>query len=151
MPQYATIADFEASGLPPGAIGDISKGEINMHLARQSAHADTYLGAKVTLPLSAPYDQQLVDAVCQMAAWRIMIRRGFNPDNNGDAVVRQGYEDAIKWLTRVANGQARLNVIQSAPESLQPNVVTNQERGYSPRDTGTDVPIVGGGLGGWGV
>jgi len=151
MPRYATIADFEACGLPPGAIGDISKGEIQMHLDRQSAHADTYLGAKVTLPLAAPYDPQLVDAVCQLAAWRIMCRRGFNPDNNGDAVVRQGWVDAIAWLTRVANGQARINVVQSAPASLQPNVTTNADRGYSPRTDQTDAPIVGGGLGGWGV
>lgn len=137
MPRYATIADLEISGLPPAAFGTLNAIQIQGALDRASAYADTFLGAKYTLPLAGPtstppvaYDPSLVDAVCQLAAYRLMALRGYNPDNPGDSVIRQGFEDARSWLIRVANGQARLAVVQAQPESLQPNVSTSEPRGY---------------------
>lgn len=127
---YASLEDFAGCGLPPGALASLDKTVILNELIRQSRWADTYLGDKYTLPLSAPFDSALSDAVCQLAAWRLLTLRGFNPSNPGDTVVRQNWMDAKEWLTRIANGQARLQVSQAQPPSLQPDVVTNQQRGY---------------------
>ncbi len=140
---FATIADFESAGLPLSALGSVSKLDVLRQLERDSAFAATYLGDKYTMPLSAPYDPALVDAVCRIAAWHLLCRRGFNPENPGDQVVRQGFIDARDWLTRVANGQARVQVQQANPESLQPDISSNERRGYP------TVPEVGGGFGGW--
>ncbi len=147
---YATIEDLQSAGLPPGALNSVSKTDQKGALERASAIASSYVGDKYTMQITPPYDPALTDAVCQIAAWRLLVRRGFNPESGADGVIRQGYLDAIKWLERVANGQARLSV-QEPTASLQPNLSTNDLRGYSPDPNVTNAPIVGGGLGGWGV
>lgn len=141
---YATISDFESAGLPLSALGSVSRLDVLRQLERDSAFALTYIGDKYTAPISPPYDPALVDAVCRIAAWHLLCRRGFSPENPGDQVVRQGFLDARDWLMRVANGQARLQVQQANPESLQPDLSTNELRGYP------TVRDVGGGFGGWG-
>lgn len=129
--QYASIDDLTQAGLPAGALASLDKRTWNQALIRASSLAASYVGAKYTLPLAAPFDPQLTDAVCQIAAWRLLCLRGFNPDNDGDKVVRQGFLDATEWLTRVANGQAQIQVVTEAvPASLQPDVYSNTPRGY---------------------
>lgn len=140
---FATISEFESSALPLSALGSVSKTDVLRQLERDSAFAQTYLGDKYQAPILPPYDPALVDAVCRIAAWHLLCRRGFNPENAGDQVVRQGFLDAREWLTRVANGQARLQVVQSQPESLQPDLSSGTQRGFP------STPTVGGGLGGW--
>lgn len=148
---YATIEDLQSAGLPPGALGSVSKTDQRAALERASAIASSYIGDKYQLPAGQPYDPALVDAVCQIAAWRLLVRRGFNPEQGQDNVIRQGYLDAVKWLERVANGQARLQIVESGGGSLQPNVLTNEVRGYSPDPAVSNAPIVGGFNGGWGA
>jgi phage gp36-like protein len=131
--QYATIEDFMNAGLPTGALSSLDKSTWNQALIRASSYADSFIGDKYTLPLGRPYPPSLVDAVCQIAAWRLMCLRGYNPavaGGSADAIIRQGYLDARDWLVRVANGQAALTVIQAVPESLQPDVTSNTPRGY---------------------
>lgn len=128
--RYATIDDFTTSGLPNGALAAIDKQTWQKALDRASAYANSFIGDKYALPLVSPYDPALVDAVCQVAAWRLLCLRGFNPNNPGDQVVRQGWEDATAWLTRVANGQASITVVQAVPPSYQPDTFSNQPRGY---------------------
>lgn len=140
---YATIADLEEAGLPPGAIGSVDWQTQQRALERASRIADTYLRDRYTLPLSCPIDQSLVDAVVQIASWRLMGRRGFDPNSPGDATIRIGYEDAIKWLTRIANGQAQICVAQSNPASLQPQVGTTAPRGWGGLNNAEDFPFVG--------
>lgn len=148
---YATVEDLRSAGLPPGALGSVSVTDQKGALEKASAIASSYIGDKYNLPLGGTYDPALVDAVCQIAAWRLLVRRGFNPEQGEDNVIRQGYLDAVKWLERVANGQARLSVVETPGPSLQPNTSTNEVRGYSPDPNVSNAPFVGGGLGGWGV
>jgi phage gp36-like protein len=129
--QYASIDDLTQAGLPAGALASLDKRTWNQALIRASSLAASRIGCKYTLPLAAPFDPALVDAVCQIAAWRLLCLRGFNPSNPGDQVVRQGYLDADEWLTKVANGQAQIQVVtQATPESLQPDTYSNTPRGY---------------------
>jgi len=131
--QYATIEDFQNAGLPTGALDSLDKSVWKQALIRASSFADSFLGDKYTLPLTPPYPPSLVDAVCQVAAWRLACLRGYNPavaGGSADAIIRQGFLDARDWLTRIANGQAALTVIQAIPDSLQPDTYTNVQRGY---------------------
>lgn len=128
--QYATIEDFLNAGLPTGALASLDKSVWNQALIRASSFADSFLGDKYTLPLTPPYPPSLVDAVCQIAAWRLLCLRGFSQDNPGDQVVRQGFEDAREWLVRVANDQASLTVVQAIPDAIDPDVVSATPRGY---------------------
>jgi phage gp36-like protein len=146
---YATLADLEQCGLPPQALASIQPTVKQAALVKASAYADTFIGDAVTLPLQAPVDPTITDAVCQIAAWRLLCLRGFNPDNPGDAVVRQGYLDARDWLTRVANKQAKLNVVQGSPPSVQPDISSACPRGfgdvYSVSPAANDPAIITGG------
>jgi phage gp36-like protein len=150
MSRYATTDDLKTFGLPAGAL-DGSPIDVQKALDAASAFADSYLGARYTLPITTT-DPALTIAVCGIAAWMLMSRRGFNPDNGSDPVIRQGYEDARAWLTRVANGQAVVQVVQAQPESLQPDLSSNTPRGYGDLigDGSTDYPGVGG-QSSWGV
>lgn len=148
---YATLSDFDLT-YPPGAFGDrVSPTQRQQALVDASAEANSYLGDKLNLPLAplqvppavAQYDRMLVRCVCKIAAWNCLCLRGFNPDNAGDQVVRVGYDDAIKWLTRVANGQATIAVMQTPTPSLQPNVSTNVQRGWGVPGA-TDPPFING-------
>lgn len=145
MSRYAVIADLDISGIPRAAFGTLLDPQIQGALDRASAFADTFVGCKNTLPLIAPFDPMLTVAVCQVASYWLMVLRGYNSDAPGDAALRQNFIDAREWLVRVANGQARLAVTQSAPESLQPIVSTSEPRGYG-YITGNGVGGINGGF-----
>ena len=147
---YATLDDLDECGLPAGALSAIQPTVRQKALDKASAYADGFLRDQATLPLTAPYDPSLVDAVCQIAAWRLLCLRGFNPDNPGDQVIRQGWSDAVAWLTRVANQQVKLKLNQAQPIVPQPDVFSNQQRGYGDLfgTGGTDDPAAGSN---WGV
>lgn len=139
---YATIDDLDSAGIPPAALAGIALADKQAALVRASRVADTFLRDRYTLPLCCPFDPALVDWVVQIAAYRLMQRRGFNPNGGIDASIVLGYQDAVKSLTRVANGQQQLAVTQSQPESLQPELGTNVSRGYG-GPGGLDYPFVG--------
>lgn len=145
--QYASIDDFLQSGLPLGALESIPKTTWNQMLIKASSFASGFIGCKYTLPITAPYDPALVDAVCQIAAWRLAALRGFKPGqgDGNDSVIRQGYLDARQWLVDVANGKIALSVTQATPASLQPDVVTATPRGYGDlTGSGSPSPFVPG-------
>ena len=130
MAGYASIADLNDCGLPAGALDSIKPVVQQKALDKASALADTYLRDRYTLPLTGPFDPSLIDAVCQVAAYRLMALRGYNPNSGADGLIRQGWVDATEWLKRIANGQAQLLVKQADPVSLQPIVDTQPQRGY---------------------
>ncbi len=140
---YATIDDFEAFGLPSGALANLSfKAQQAIFLAA-SRRADMFLRDRYHLPLRCPIDPALTQIVCQLAAWFSLSVRGFNPNANGiDAVVRMNYDDAIKALTGIANGQQQLCVVQASPQSDQPQMYSSPSRGFSTAQ-GEDLPFVG--------
>lgn len=149
-PRYATIEDLDTYGIPSAALSSLTRAKLQKILDGAGALANTYLGDKYQLPLTGEVDVSITMAVCWIASWMALCTRGFNPDNPGDVVVRTSYEDGIKLLTRAANGQARMDVKQTNPESLQPNVLTNERRQYGDDGTGaTDAPIISS-LGNWG-
>lgn len=143
---YATLEDLDVSGIPLKAFGGLDKTLMQKALLRASSYADFYLRDAYTLPLAPPFDPALVDAVCAIAAWRLMARRGFNPDDGNDKVIRQLWLDAVDWLKQLSNGKGKIDVVQSTPESLQPNVSSNTPRGYGELTGGggTNEPIVPG-------
>lgn len=142
---YATIDDFDQCGVPPNAIAGtrITLQVKQKALLRASRVADTYLRDRYHLPLLTPIDPALNEWTVWLAAWQLMSFRGFNPNTGQiDAVVRMNYDDTIKALVRVANGQQQLCVRQAVPESLQPELATSPSRGFAAPD-GAGLPFVG--------
>lgn len=132
---YATLDDLKNIGISPGFFtGDLSPSTdaINQSLNNAKAYIDSIISVsdKITLPLAEPYDPNLVQSNAAIAMWNLLAVRGYNPDNPTDAHIRIRWEDAVKWLDKIANGRAKLmQVTQNRPEGVQPDVLCNEGRG----------------------
>jgi phage gp36-like protein len=100
---YATSIDFLRLGLPDRAAAAQTSAEVEAMLGAASRLADSYLRKRYALPLRG-WDEALTRAVCAIAAYDALSRRGMNPENLADANIRMRYDDAIKWLKCVAEG-----------------------------------------------
>ncbi len=140
---YATIDDLrDGAGVPEAAFASVPLKAQQSALLRACRTADTFLRNRYQLPLKCPYDPALVQWVCFIATYFMMSFRGFNPNQGVDTIIRMNYDDTIRTLIRVANGQQQLCVVQTAPGSLQPEVGTNESRGFGGNGA-LDVPFVG--------
>jgi phage gp36-like protein len=129
---YATLDEFQALGLPPGALVGLAEADILRALRAASARATSYLGQRYRLPLVA-WGDDLRIAVAWMAAWALLSRRGFNPEAGADVAVRKNYEDAVGWLRDVARGGLDpTDVEDSSPAVLEDAavVLTEDRRGW---------------------
>ena len=130
---YASVDDFKQLALAQQTLASVSDAEVAKALATASARAASYLGQRFLLPLVA-WGADLVDAVCALAAWRILCRRGFNPEGHGDSAIRMSYDDAITWLRAVAEGSAQPDGLVPAPPPAADDwgaaVVTERLRGW---------------------
>lgn len=140
---YATLEDLYETGLPPAALGSVAYTTQQKALLRASRVADSYMRDRYTLPLVAPFDQALVDAVVKLASYSLMVRRGYDPSVPGDVAIRMTYDDAIAFLKGVANGQLQLAVNQTSPPSLQPEIGSAAPRGWGGLNNAEDFPFVG--------
>ncbi len=132
MTAYATSTDFGRLGLPAAATSNVSPQAITAALDSASRKVDGYLADEFTLPL-VTWSDDLREVVCALAAWTVLTTRGFNPDSPSDAAVRTRYDDAIRWLERVADGKIRPVIKDSAPAeqpASAPMVFSNPPRGW---------------------
>lgn len=105
MAAYATQADFASLGLPSKATAGIASGDLDAALETASRQVDSYIGSRYDLPLVS-FDKSVTIAVCSIAAYNLLARRGFAAGAADAENVRQRYEDAIGWCKDVARGLA---------------------------------------------
>jgi hypothetical protein len=61
--------------------------------------------------------------VAGIATWLILKKVGFSPDSEDAKTIRQGYDDALDWLSDVQKGIATpVGVIDSAPSDSNQTV-----------------------------
>lgn len=131
---YATIADLRALGVRPDALNGLTEADKTASIDAASAEADSYLRMRFALPLGDPLPEELVARVVDIATYRLLRRRGFNPDNPSDSLVVKGYDDAIAWLKMVAKGEVALEVVEEGTEvssaTIAPEVFGSDVRGW---------------------
>jgi phage gp36-like protein len=128
---YATLLDLAQQGLPDPALEEIDDPTKTAALEAASKLADDYIGGAFVLPLSS-YGASLTRHVVSIAVYDLLTRRGFNPDGS-DENVRRRYEDAIRWLERIADGRLKpADIIDSTPDEIESAsyVVTRPKRGW---------------------
>ena len=78
---YATTADFDRFGIRPEALPQtITVQDKDAAISAASGRADSYLGARFRLPISA-WGDDLRQAVCAIAAFELVASQvGFNPE-----------------------------------------------------------------------
>lgn len=122
--QYATSTDFGKYGLPAGALDGFA-GDINDLLKKASGKVDGYLRGRYSCPLASPYPDEIVEAVCVIAAHSLLNVRGFDPNSDSDMAVRQRYEDLCGrpmqpgWLERIAQGRITLDTTADTTTGTQ--------------------------------
>lgn len=102
---YATVADFKAR-VPERAYTGIPDPIILQHLADASAILDSYLYGKgyPVIPLPS-VGNDVKGYMVSIALWTILRVKGKSTE---DEDARLGYEDAMRWLDRVADGTINL-------------------------------------------
>lgn len=103
MSSYATVADLASMSMNAAAFGSVSALDQQAVLDAMSGEADGHINNQYHLPLTA-YPRELTRRICDMAAYEIMCRRGYFPEGN-DQILRERYDDAIKWLMLVGSGR----------------------------------------------
>jgi phage gp36-like protein len=122
MGAYATRAQLVQFSVPSAALTGISTPDQDAALQAASRVADSYLVKRWQLPLQTTptegWGDDLRQAVCDIAAYRLLKRRGFNPEQGDDASLRMSYEDAVKWLENVAKGSVTpIDLVDSNPSA----------------------------------
>jgi len=130
---YATYGEFLQFGLRSGVIAGISEPDVVAALAAASSVADGYLRSRFTLPLLA-WGQDLRLNVCKLAQWEVMTgQRGFNPENPGNAIYLERYEQAVRWFEQVAKGLVAPGGIEDSTAETNeggPECETSEPRGW---------------------
>lgn len=146
---YATEADLKKFGWAGVSNDEDIDGEmITDALAGASSMAAGYLddgnGYPLTLPLMAPVPQALTIRVAWIAAYMLMTDIGYSPQPGQPDILRDRYEDAVRWLEKVAAGSLGMGeVVDSTPPdapaaSTGPLVISGTSRGYSSRGMGSE-------------
>lgn len=102
---FATKADLFASEIPKKAIESVGDDAIYKALISSSSDAEDILASSNAMPLTT-WPESLTERVCAIACFRVMKRRGFQPEG-ADELIIQGKTDAEKWLKDVAAGRIR--------------------------------------------
>ena len=143
---YATQTDLE-NYLAPAALQGVTSGVIDAALQAASDEADGYLRAQFTLPLVGNIPQDLVRAVCQIAAADVMAERGYSPDSGADSIFEIRANNARKWLLLVAEQKVTPSVTDSssaaAPGTTSatgPKAFSRPSRGWYGRAPGLSGP-----------
>ncbi len=133
---YATLTDLARFGLPSTALTGVSSAAQTDALEAASDVADSYLRARLAVPLTS-WGTDLTLQVCVLAAEIILSTRGLDPSRaNGDVILTRA-DRARAWLKLVAEGKVSVTggVTTPAPgvyarAATAPTTRSNGERGW---------------------
>lgn len=100
--QYALIADLQTVLSPQALTHPVvaNTATQNSQLLKASELIDGYLRQQFQLPL-VTWGSDIVQACCDIAAYRLICLRGFNPEADGSYL--DNFKMQRKWLESVAN------------------------------------------------
>ena len=131
MSQYATVADFNSLGLPPGAYEELSSADIDDQLIADAGVIDLHL-TSVSLPLTAPFPEFLRRCNVCLAVWHVLLRRGFESDGIDDKY-KQAFDECMSLLKMISEGKLHVpGLIDGTPSVAEsaPMVYTQPLRGW---------------------
>lgn len=133
MAAYATLEDLYNYGLPLVAMGDVSTATQQKILNGRNDFADDKMRARYLLPLLTPYPVSLIQNICMLAAWDIMMVRGYNPSAGPDANIELRGKMALDWFDGVERQRVHPNVKESTsptPGVPAPYVISKTSQGW---------------------
>lgn len=130
---YAILADLYAYGLPLVAMGSVSTAVQQKCLDGRNDFADDKLRARYRLPLVAPIPVSLIQNICQITAWDVLVIRGYNPQSGADVSIRDRADLAFKWFDDVERQRCHPSVTESgtaSPGYAAPLIVSRTPQGW---------------------
>ena len=133
---YAQVSDLTDLGISREALARLDDDQKRGALQSASDEIDMALRSKFVMPLMS-WGADIKQLCVDIAVWRLMRARGYNPESGADQTIRMAYEDATSKLTKIANGTLTPNVVDSTPAavagepSAQPRFSTASPRGWS--------------------
>ena len=128
---YASTQDLLEVGMPQQALGQLSPAQIAAQLQAASNKLDEGFRGRYgngPSPLLLEWDTSITEAVAQIAAYKLMKIRGYDPDSGADTTFRDGYNDAMTFIGAVQRQQAH-PVVTVAGTPLagaqQPNLISS--------------------------
>jgi phage gp36-like protein len=128
---YAAESDLVAVGMPPQSLGQLSPDQINAALQNASDKLDEGFRGRYgdgPSPLLLTWDSSITEAVAQIAAYKLIKVRGYDPDSGADSTFRDGYMDAMQFIDRVQRQQAHPVVTVAGTPlagAVQPNLISS--------------------------
>lgn len=130
---YAVLTDLYAYGLPLVAMGTVSTATQQKLLDARNDYADDKMRARYKLPLLAPIPESLKQNICQLAAWDVLVIRGYNPQSGADVNIRDRADMSLKWFDDVERQRCHPNVVESGTESpgyAAPLIISKPQQGW---------------------
>lgn len=123
---YAALADLPLTGISAEVIAWFSNGEPQRQLDVANAAIDAVMATRFVMPLTS-WGMDLVGVACDIAAYKLVKLRGFQPDGNGDnGELSKAYDNALEWLDKIRKGQI---TPQNVVDSSTPNPMGNDNAG----------------------
>lgn len=136
MVPYATLTHLYAYGLPLVAMGSVLVATQQTILDGRNDYADDKMRARYRLPLQTPYPVSLIQNICMLAAWDIIMVRGYNPAAGADVNIAARGELAMKWFDDVERQRAHPNVVEASgggnPGFAAPLTISKPLQGWYP-------------------
>lgn len=151
MSRYATPADLSDLAMPQGGLPPYQTAAIQQrHLDAASDVVDSYLADQVTLPLTGTVPSSIVMRACQIAAYTLLVARGYNPERGQDEQMKAAHDGAIDWLIAISKGEVKPPLTDSSPSGVAdggPDVlqVSTQQVGSMPSLPGEERVVISGG------
>ena len=127
MSMYAALPDLYTHGAPEKAFGQLEEYQKNNAIIAASSVVDSFLRGRYSLPL-LDWDIAITEATCRIAAYNLLVARGYNPAAGSDPNILDRYNQAMMWLEKVQKQQAHPNIVaqpDNSPNYDQPTVITS--------------------------
>lgn len=112
---YLTNAEFFALAIPSDGLSGLTSDEVTAGILASSGTADSYFRKRYKLPLVS-WGNDVRQQVAKLAQFEMLSRQGFRPGSGNNEVARLRYEDAVRWLEKVATGLVEIDCVDSTPE-----------------------------------
>jgi phage gp36-like protein len=119
----------QLSALPAAILAELNSGDVAVAITAGTATVNSFLASRGLLPFTVvPSDVK--QATADIVGYRLASKHGYaNEGDNSD--LRDRYDDAMKWLERVARGLATPDVTASNPRPTSfARVLSRAPRGW---------------------
>ena len=130
MPAICTATDVSNLGVEQARLDRLGTTAVGAIISARISYANSRLARFYKLPISA-WGSDLTLAVAQLAAWDVMARTGFNPDEPGGSLWRDRRDEGFMALEHFAkHGSPEIVDSTATAQESAPACYSEARRGW---------------------